>query len=129
MYRLNFIKASIIVIIISMLSFYFCDKSDVSPGGTSGSAAQYLTADYLKKSKWRIAQLNQNGTDATDKFSGYVLAFYNGGLVTALKEGGSTVKGQWSTSHTDNKNGLLLNFAGDTTFDALNKQWQVNELL
>ncbi|MGZ4038364.1 MAG: hypothetical protein ACXVPQ_11085, partial [Bacteroidia bacterium] len=73
--------------------------------------------------------LNQNGTDATDKFSGYVLAFYNGGLVTALKEGGSTVKGQWSTSHTDNKNGLLLNFAGDTTFDALNKQWQVNELL
>lgn len=129
MRRLNFVKASIIVIIISMLSFYYCDKSDVtSPSGTSGSTSQYLTNTYLQQSKWTVTKLVKNGKDATSHYNGYILHFYNGGTVAIAKNSEPGIDGQWSTDHAVSKNNLNLSFS-DTTFTDLNGEWQVTELL
>ncbi|MHA4808179.1 hypothetical protein ACX0G9_08725 [Flavitalea flava] len=74
---------------------------------------------------WFVAQYQQNDSDLTPSFSGYLFKFDENGVVTGTKNSVST-KGIWSAD-ISNKS-IIADFpSGNDTLKLLNETWKIKD--
>jgi hypothetical protein len=84
------------------------------------------TTNTVQQGSWKITSYIDSGKDETSHFSGYIIAFGNNGLVTAVKSS-SNINGTWTKGNDDSKQKLILNFGEIFPFDELSDDWTILE--
>lgn len=74
---------------------------------------------------WYVAQYQQNNTDLTSSFSGYLFKFDGNGVVTGTKNNIST-QGIWSADIANKS--IISDFpSGNDTLKLLNETWKIKD--
>lgn len=87
-----------------------------------------LFIENLITGNWYLNLLEENGTDHTQSFDGYVFTFFGNGSATAVNNG-NTINGFWTAQIDGGNLDFILNFetGANPDFGKLNDDWDVLE--
>jgi hypothetical protein len=108
---------------IIVIAFLIATGLSACKEDSSTSIQNQLIENYVNHGKWRVELFQDKGNNETSHFSGYVFQFKTDGTVEATN-GGSTMKGTWSTGTDNNKTKLNLSFS-TAPMDELNGDWVI----
>ncbi len=116
-------KKTFLALAVIALGFAACNKND---DGNSTSVSTTAVSSTVTSGTWRVTLFNDNGIDETSNFSGFNFTFASSGTVAAANSL-LAVSGTWSTSVSDSKVKLILNFPAPSVsaFLDLNEDWHV----
>jgi hypothetical protein len=119
-------KLLLIVAVAAATTMLSCKKEDNSSKDNS-SGTTNTTPALITAATWRVTYYNDNGTDRTSEFSGYVFTFGGSGTVQAIKSG-TTTSGTWQSLYESSEDKLILNFGSALSpFDGINHDWHILE--
>ena len=97
------------------------------PSGNNPGEPNELLTGVITEGTWQVASYNDNGEDKTSDYTGFSLAFSEGGAVLATN-GFDEVQGTWSEVTDDGRQELVMDFGVADPFDEFNDDWEIVEV-
>lgn len=97
------------------------------PSGNNPGEPNELLTGVITEGTWQVASYNDNGEDKTSDYTGFSLAFSEGGAVLATN-GSDEVQGTWSEVTDDGRQELVMDFGPADPFDEFNDDWEIVEV-
>lgn len=113
-----------LVLSFSLVSCFGSDDDDSnhSNDDNNGGASQ-----IVMEGSWRVTLFQEDNSNQTNHFNGYVFTFNSNGSLIAVN-GGTTQTGTWSTNGDDSSNKLWIAFPtapDDSPFEEITEDWQI----
>ncbi len=103
------------VLSISLMSCFGSDDDDNNNG----------TSQAIVEGSWRVTLFQEDNSDQTHHFSGYVFTFNTDHSLVAVN-GSTTQTGTWSIGNDDSNNKLIIIFpANDGPFEEISEDWRI----
>lgn len=112
-----------IVLSFSLVACFGSDDDDSNNNGNNNGDMTQIVTD----GSWRVTLFQEDNSNQTNHFNGYVFTFNSNGSLIAVN-GGTTQTGTWSTNGDDSSNKLWINFpnaSDDSPFEEISEDWQI----
>lgn len=119
------LKLTAILACVFMVNVASMCSSDDNSSSSSSSVSAAQVAQTVANGQWAVTRYNENGTNQTSDFSGYVFTFAANGDLTAVN-GSTTQSGTWRTYRDSGSTKMELTFGATSgSFESITDDWNV----
>ena len=116
---------NVLIVLLLSIGLFSCQKDNNS--STNSSITTVNLSATATTGTWRITYYYDTDHEETANYAGYAFTFAANNVITASKQGSTTITGSWTTGLDDSKVKLILSFATPASFAEISDDWHVTE--